>query len=177
MGWERYFVKTKIVLAFFPQAVRVLEDGISAEVIKIGRMVRNQERFVKRRQRLIGPNGSTLKAVELLTKCYIMVQGNTVSAVGLYKGLRDVYKIVIDTMKNVHPVYNIKVIRFSLGVDLFFHGEKNAPWCLTRCLKPGEQPDVLAQLQAVPFWAVTVESTTVASLQEPGGFTMERSIS
>ncbi|XP_033112886.1 KRR1 small subunit processome component homolog [Anneissia japonica] len=94
----------------YEQALRVLEDGMSAEVIKIGRMVQNRERLVKRRQRLIGPNGSTLKAIELLTKCYVMVQGNTVAAVGPHRGLRDVNKVVIDTMKNVHPIYNIKTM-------------------------------------------------------------------
>ncbi|KAG9317123.1 ribosomal RNA assembly protein mis3 [Chiua virens] len=101
------------------QAARVLQDDIACDIIKIGNLVRNKERFVKRRQRIIGPDGSTLKAIELLTQCYVLVQGNTVSVMGPHKSLKEVRRIVLDCMRNIHPIYRIKelMIRRELAKD------------------------------------------------------------
>ncbi|KAF2455127.1 hypothetical protein BDY21DRAFT_79477 [Lineolata rhizophorae] len=102
-----------------PQAVKMLDDGIACDIIKIRGLVRNRDRFVKRRQRILGPGGSTLKAIELLTETYILVQGNTVSVMGPYKGLKEVRRIVLDTMNNVHPIYAVKelMIKRELAKD------------------------------------------------------------
>lgn len=102
-----------------PQAIKILDDGVACDVIKIRNLVGNKDRFVKRRQRILGPDGSTLKALELLTETYMLVHGNTVSVMGPYKGLKEVRRVVEDCMANIHPIYYIKelMIKRELAKD------------------------------------------------------------
>ncbi|KAG0440263.1 KRR1 small subunit processome component like protein [Dictyocoela muelleri] len=62
--------------------------------------------FLKRRDRLIGPDGKTLDMIRMLTSCHLFVYGHTVAIIG--DKVEQAREIVEDVMKNIHPVYKIK---------------------------------------------------------------------
>ncbi|AFP65491.1 Rev interacting protein Rip-1-like protein (nucleomorph) [Chroomonas mesostigmatica CCMP1168] len=92
------------------QAAKIFDDEISFDIIKISSFTRNKKLFLKRRKRLIGLNGSTIRAIEMATQTYMLVQGNTVSCMGTHAGIKQSRKIVEDCMKNVHPIFHIKIL-------------------------------------------------------------------
>ncbi|KAJ1994834.1 ribosomal RNA assembly protein krr1 [Dimargaris cristalligena] len=111
----------KLVARGVPLAnsLRVLEDEVVCDVIKIGNLLRNKDRFIKRRERILGPNKNTLKALEIVTGCQLFVSGNTVCAIGNYVGIKDARRVVLDCMNNIHPIHHIKqlMIKRELAKD------------------------------------------------------------
>jgi len=92
----------------FEKAKQLFDDGITMAVVATAKYCANKERYVKRKNRLLGKDGNTKKALELLTKTHIVIEGKTVVVLGPHKGVQEAEKAVIATMENNHPVYIIK---------------------------------------------------------------------
>ncbi|KAF5140662.1 rna-binding protein [Vairimorpha ceranae] len=101
-------------------AMKVLEDEYCGEIIEIRKMVKSEKVFTKRRDRLIGKNSMVLKALKMISKCYIYITGKHIGVVGSYDGLTVVKQIVYDCIaNNKHPIYEIKklIVKNQLGED------------------------------------------------------------
>ena len=60
-------------------------------------------------------NVMMLLSLQIVNKSGVaFFQGNTVSAMGPWKGLKAVRRIVEDCIKNVHPIYHIKVCFYPI---------------------------------------------------------------
>jgi ribosomal RNA assembly protein len=77
--WDPYsIIKARDVIKLlarsspYQAALKVLEDDVYCDIIKIRGICSSKEKFIKRRQRLIGPKGNTIKALEMLTDCFIL---------------------------------------------------------------------------------------------------------
>merc|ERR1712113_1189079 len=81
------------------------------DIIKINDLVR-QKKKAKLILQLKGPNGSTLKALELLTNTHIFIMGNTVSVIGAVKNIGAACRVIIECFKNIHPIYHLKSLIF-----------------------------------------------------------------
>ncbi|KAG9396798.1 KH domain [Carpediemonas membranifera] len=114
--WDPYsIIKARDFLTMVARSVdldhasKILEDDVYYEIMDIYKLCTgDDEKFRKRRQRLIGPSGATLKAIEMLSNCYVMVQGKTVCIIGSLHGIKDVKDVVADCMKNIHPVFDVQ---------------------------------------------------------------------
>lgn len=98
------------------QASKIFDDTVFCDIIKISSFTRNKDIFLKKRKRLIGYRGSTVRAIELTTKTYILIQGNTVSCMGTHIGIKQVRKIIQNCMKDIHPIYYIRIFIIKQGL-------------------------------------------------------------
>jgi len=109
------------------QAAKIFNGHVFCDIIKISSFTKNKKLFLKRRKRIVGKNGSTIKIIELLTKSFILVQGNTVSCIGNFKNIKLCRKIIEDCMQNIHPFIHIR--NLTIKKKLLKSNElKNKSW-------------------------------------------------
>lgn len=90
------------------QATKIFDNDISCDIIKISNIISNRKKFLKRRRRLIGNDGLIVRAIELATQSYILVQGNTISCMGKFGNLKKARRVIESCMFNIHPIIHIK---------------------------------------------------------------------
>ncbi|XP_033143943.1 KRR1 small subunit processome component homolog [Brassica rapa] len=118
------------------QALKILEDDMSYDIINIGRLAPSKEKFLITRVLFLGHKSSSLKTLETSTNCFIRLQGNTVAAMGSFRALRRLRIIVehcflngmrpSDVLKTMEDAGKCGPNRFTKEKDPF----TDSPWYL-----------------------------------------------
>lgn len=98
-----------------PRAINMMDNAVGCDIIDIGDFTRNMEEFERRRERLIGRDGESLRTIQLMTGCDVFVQGHSVCAIGSEKGLKVVRRVVEDCMGDVNPINHLKELLIRPG--------------------------------------------------------------
>ncbi|KAI5148616.1 ribosomal RNA assembly protein [Enteropsectra breve] len=87
-------------------AVKNLEDDVFSEIIPINLLCSSEKVYERRRARIMNPK--ILKALELLTKTYILIASKAACIVGPQRGVNQAKQVIISCFENIHPAYEIK---------------------------------------------------------------------
>lgn len=90
------------------EAMKIMDDDCYGDIINLRELSKTDKIFEKRKSRLIGKDETTIKAIKLLTGCYIFIHGKTAVIIGPFKGIEEAKEIIVNCMFNIHPIFEIK---------------------------------------------------------------------
>ncbi|KAF8108128.1 hypothetical protein N665_0114s0021 [Sinapis alba] len=98
--------------------------------VKFIRTLSLQEEFLIRRIRFLGHKSSSLKGLETSTNCFIRMHGNTVAAMGSFRGLNRLRSIVetcflcqmrpLDVLRKMMQLFRLLLHLIEFGVQFCF---------------------------------------------------------
>lgn len=96
-------------------AIKIFQDNVFCEIVPL-KLISPNDKTMENRKRRLG-NPKTLKAIELLTKCHVLISGKFVCIIGNYKGLNEAKSIVVNCFENIHPVFEIKKLMVKKNLE------------------------------------------------------------
>lgn len=89
-------------------AKEIFDPNNTHLILNLQQFVKDKKVMVNRRDRLIGPKGDTLKALRMISDCFIQVEKKSVCVIGSYKSVILVEEFVKKCFTNYHPVHLLK---------------------------------------------------------------------
>lgn len=90
------------------EASKIFQNGMTHLIFNLKSVIHDKKVLLNRRNRLIGPDQSILKALRMSTGCFIQIMKKCVCIIGPFKKVLVVEEFIQKTMENFHPVHLMK---------------------------------------------------------------------